>query len=121
PDAAAARTIISAAMKDGRAWLDPIEIAGLFAAYGIPIVPTLKAENPDDAAAKAERLLAQGSGVAVKILSRDITHKSDVGGVMLRLTSREAVTNAAAEVMARTKRARPEARIDGVLIQPMIA
>ena len=121
PDTAAARTIISAAMKDGRAWLNPIEIAGLFAAYDIPMVPTLKAENPDDAAAKAKIFLAQGGAVAVKILSRDITHKSDVGGVLLHLTTREAVADAAAEVMARAKRARPEARIDGVMIQPMIA
>lgn len=120
PDTAAARTIIGAAVKDGRAWLDPIEIAGLFAAYAIPMVPTLKAENPDDAVAKAESFLTQGSAVAIKILSRDITHKSDVGGVMLRLKTREAVANAAAEVIARAKRARPEARMDGVMVQPMI-
>lgn len=120
PDVAAARAVISAAMKEGRAWLDPLEIARLFAAYAIPIVPTLRAENPHDAAAKAEPLLARGSAVAVKILSRDITHKSDIGGVMLRLTTRGAVANAASEVMARAKRARPDARIDGVMIQPMI-
>jgi acetyltransferase len=59
--------------------------------------------------------------VAVKILSRDITHKSDVGGVALGLTTRGGVRSAACEVIGRAKRARPDASIQGVMIQPMIA
>lgn len=121
PDVKAARGIIAGAMKEGRAWLDPIEIAGLFKAYDIAMVPTLAAGSPDDAAAKADAFLSQGLAVAVKILSRDITHKSDVGGVMLGMTTKDAVREAAASVIAKAKRARPEARIDGVMIQPMIA
>ena len=53
------------------------------------MVPTVAASSPDDAVAKAETFLAQGNAVAVKILSRDITHKSDVGGVVLGLTTRD--------------------------------
>ena len=83
PDKSAARQIVERALRDGRAWLDPIEIAGLLEAYAIPMVPTVAADNPEQAAAKAEAFLAQGLAVAVKILSRDITHKSAVGGVVL--------------------------------------
>jgi acetyltransferase len=121
PDVDAARKIVAQALNEGRAWLDPIEIAALFEAYSIPMVPTVAAVNPDDAVAKAETFLAQGRAVAVKILSRDITHKSDVGGVALGLTTKGGVRSAACEVISRARRARPDASIQGVLIQPMIA
>ena len=120
PDVKVARKIAEGALKEGRAWLDPIEIAALFEAYCIPMVPTQAAASPDEAVAKAEVFLAKGLAVAVKILSRDITHKSDIGGVILGLTAARAVRSAACEVMAKSKQARPDARIDGVMIQPMI-
>jgi len=120
PDVKAARQVVDRALGEGRAWLDPVEIAALFEAYSIPMVPTLAADGPDEAAAKAEPFLANGLAVAVKILSRDITHKSDVGGVILGLTTKVVVRNAAVDVITRAKRVRPEARIDGVMIQPMI-
>jgi acetyltransferase len=120
PDVNAARTIVGIALSEGRSWLDPIEIAALFEAYAVPMVPTLAASSPDEAAAKAESFLADKLAVAIKILSRDITHKSDVGGVVLGLTTKAEVREAAAQVMAKAKRARPDARIDGVMIQPMI-
>ena len=120
PDVGAAKKIVANALGEGRPWLDPVEIAGLLAAYAIPMVPTLAAATPEEAAARAEPFLAQGLAIAVKILSRDITHKSDVGGVMLRLATKEAVANAAAEVIARARRARPDAQIQGVMVQPMI-
>jgi len=120
PDARAARQTIEKALAEGRAWLDPIEISRLFDAYSIPMVPTLAAIGPDEAVAKAEAFLAQGLSVAIKILSRDITHKSDIGGVKLGLATKEQVREAAADVLARARRARPDARIDGVMVQPMI-
>jgi acetyltransferase len=121
PNVVAARTVIKTALAEGRSWLDPVEIAALFAAYEIPMVPTLAASDPEDAVAKAAPFLAKGLPVAAKIRSRDITHKSDIGGVMLSLSSKESVRDAAAEIMARARRARPDARIEGVTIQPMIA
>jgi acetyltransferase len=120
PDVDAARKIIARAMADHRSWLDPVEIADLFKAYAIPMVPTLAAGGADEAAENATSFLEQGFAVAVKILSRDITHKSDVGGVVLNLTTKDDVRQAATEVMARARRAQPEARIDGVMLQPMI-
>jgi acetyltransferase len=120
PDVNAARKVVGDALRDGRSWLDPIEIAILFEAYAIPMVPTVAAGNPDEAVTKAEPFLAQNLAVAIKILSRDITHKSDVGGVVLGLMTKDDVRDAAARVMANAKRARPSARIEGVMIQPMI-
>src|SRR3569832_567160 len=120
PDVLAARNIVEAALKEGRAWLDPIEISALFEAYSIPMVPTLAATNPDEAVAKSGPFLAKGLAVAVKILSRDITHKSDVGGVVLGLRTNGGVRSAACEVIAKAKHTRPGAHIEGVMIQPMI-
>ena len=64
--------------------------------------------------------LAQGSTVVLKIMSRDIVHKSDVGGVVLNLTSADAVRKATAEILARARSLRPEARISGVMVQAMV-
>jgi acetyltransferase len=119
PDVATARLIVDAVLRDGRSWLDPIEVARLFAAYGIPIVPIVLARDPDEAGSAAAPFLASG-GVVVKIQSRDIVHKSDVGGVALNLTSQLAVREAAAQIIARARAARPDARIAGVTLQPMI-
>jgi len=76
PDVAAARAIVEEVVQSGRTWLDPIECTRLLAAYSIPIAPALLARDADEAAVAAEPFLAQGSGVVVKILSRDIVHKS---------------------------------------------
>ncbi len=83
PDTDAARQIVAVALADGRQWLDPIEIARLFEAYQIPMVPTFAAADAEQAAAHASALFAQGATVVLKIMSRDIVHKSDVGGVVL--------------------------------------
>jgi acetyltransferase len=95
PDVTAARRTVEKALAEGRAWLDPVEISGLFEAYAIPMVPTLAAASAGEAVAKADPFLAKGVGVAIKILSRDITHKSDVGGVKLYLSTKEKVREAA--------------------------
>ena len=65
-------------------------------------------------------LFAQGATVVLKIMSRDIVHKSDVGGVVLNLTSADAVRAATADILARAKALRPEARISGVIVQAMV-
>ncbi|AKC86389.1 bifunctional acetate--CoA ligase family protein/GNAT family N-acetyltransferase [Pseudoxanthomonas suwonensis] len=119
-DAAAAQAIVSGALAQGRRWLDPLEVTALLGAYGIPITPVTLATDADAAAAAAAPLLAQGLPVALKILSPDIVHKSDVGGVRLNLASEASVREAAAGILERARQARPEARIDGVTVQPMI-
>jgi acetyltransferase len=120
PDVAAARAVIEAAVQDRRTWLDPLEVTRLFAAYALPIAPALLARDPEEAAAVAASLLAEGSTVVVKILSPDIVHKSEVGGVRLNLTSEGAVRKAVADILARARAAKPDARITGVTIHPMV-
>jgi acetyltransferase len=120
PDIAAARQAIDEALRDGRRWLDPIAAAQVLTAYAIPVVPAVLAHDPDEAGALARPFLAAGDPVVVKIQSPDIVHKSDVGGVQLGLLSEAAVRTAAADIMARAQTARPDARITGVIVQPMI-
>ncbi len=120
PDIDAAREIIAAALADGRQWLDPVEIKQLLEAYEIPMVPTFAAADAEEAVAHASAIFAQGDTVVLKIMSRDIIHKSDVGGVVLNLTSSDAVRAATADILERAKELRPEARIAGVIVQAMV-
>jgi acetyltransferase len=93
-----------------------LEGAPLLAAYGIDVVPARLARSPDEAAALARAL---GTPVALKIVSPDISHKSDVGGVVLGLASPDAVADAAGRMLEQVARLRPVARLDGVLVQAM--
>jgi acetyltransferase len=120
PDTDSARGIVAAALADGRRWLDPVEIKRLLEAYEIAMVPTFAAADADEAVLHASALFAQGATVVLKIMSRDIVHKSDVGGVVLNLTSTDAVRAATADILARAKALRPEARISGVIVQAMV-
>jgi acetyltransferase len=120
PDVAKARAIVENVVAEGRTWLDPLEAAGLFEAYGIAVVPTRAARDADEAARIAGRLLLEHGSVAIKIWSRDIVHKSDVGGVKLGLSTPNAVRAAAAEMIERIRALKPDARISGVIVQPMI-
>jgi acetyltransferase len=124
PDALAVRPIINAALRDGGAdrqvWLDPIEIGKVLSAYGIAIAPASLARDPDEAVAAAKAHLANGDPVVVKILSPDIVHKSEVGGVRLSLTSEQAVRQATVEILGRARAVKSGARITGVTVFPMI-
>jgi acetyltransferase len=120
PDTETSRRIVTAALADGRQWLDPVEIGRLLEAYGIAMVPTFAAADVEQAVACASRLFAEGATVVLKIMSRDIVHKSDVGGVVLNLTTPEAVRSTAGEIMARARTLRPDARIAGVIVQAMV-
>src|SRR5215204_4154836 len=119
PDAAAARRIVADVLREGRQWLDPLEANRLLAAYDIPVAPVTLAASPEEAAA-ALPIFAEGGSVAVKILSPDILHKSDVGGVKLDLTSADAVRKAAADIFERAGRLKPGARVAGVTVQAMV-
>ncbi len=119
PDVATARRIVQTAVESGRVWLDPVEVANLMTAYGIPIASAALARDPDEAVAVARPLLASGA-VAVKILSPDIVHKSDIGGVRLHLVDEAAVRAATVDILARARAAKPDAQIIGVTVHPMI-
>jgi acetyltransferase len=96
--------------------LSEIEAKAVLAAYGIPSVPTRRASDADSAAAIAAEFTVP---VALKILSPDISHKTDVGGVVLDLETPNSVRAAAIEMMLRVARLRPQARIEGFTVQPM--
>ncbi len=119
-DAAAVRPIIDGVLRERRSWLDPIEMARLFQAYGIAITPAVLARDADEAAAAAKPFLDEGTPVVLKIQSPDIVHKSEVGGVRLNLGNERVVREAAADILRRAREARPEARINGVTVFPMI-
>lgn len=112
-----ARKLLEGVLAEGREWLSEPEAKGVLAAYGVPVVQTRIVRNPGEAAAVAAEL---GGRVALKILSRDITHKSDVGGVALNLAGPEAVEDAAQRMLERVAKARSEARVEGFSIQPMV-
>ncbi|WP_305806347.1 bifunctional acetate--CoA ligase family protein/GNAT family N-acetyltransferase [Stenotrophomonas sp. YIM B06876] len=119
-DAAAARALVATALAAGQRWLDPLATHQLLTAYGIASAPVMAARDAHEAMELAQPLLERGATVAVKILSPDIAHKSEVDGVRLNLGSVQAVHAAASAILARARALRPQARIDGVLVQPTI-
>jgi acetyltransferase len=97
--------------------LSEVDAKALLEAYGIPVAKTLPAADPDAAVARAQEI---GYPVALKVLSEDITHKSDSGGVVLNLANEERVRRAFDQIMTDCRAAVPGAQIDGVTVQPMI-
>lgn len=115
--AATAREIFGTAFAEGRSLLTEPESKRLLAAWGVPVVPTITVASPAEAKAAAAGLPAP---FVLKILSRQITHKTDVGGVRLNLDTPETVEAAAADMLSRVAAAAPGAIIDGFTLQPMI-
>ena len=109
--------VIDAAVKEQREWLTEPEAKEVMEAYGIPTVPTFAARTPRAAAEIAARI---GGPVALKILSKEVTHKSDVGGVVLNLEGPTLVERAAKEMEARVRAAHPEASLDGFSVQATV-
>lgn len=113
----AAREIIRSARADKRRLLSEIEAKDLLAQFGVPTVPTRLARSVEETVAVCESLAPP---YAVKIVSRDIAHKSDVGGVVLDIASPAEVEQAAGSIAERVARAAPDAIIDGFAVQQMI-
>jgi acetyltransferase len=120
PDPAAVRPVIDGVLRDKRTWLDPVELTRVLSAYAIPITPAVLARDAEQAVAAAKPHLANGVPVVLKIQSPDIVHKSEVGGVRLDLASEDAVREAATDIFRRARAAKPDARIAGVTVFPMI-
>jgi acetyltransferase len=111
-----AHNCVVQALNENRTVLTELESKDLLESYGVPIIETRRALTPGDAASEATDI---GFPVALKILSPDITHKSDVGGVALHLGSESAVRKAADRMLARVGRSSPHARLDGFTVQKM--
>ena len=110
--------VIDRALAEGREMLTEPEAKALLAAAGVPVVPTTIAGPTPQAAVQAARTL--GFPAVLKVLSAQISHKSDVGGVALNLESEQDVAAAAQAILTRAAQLRPDAHIEGFTIQPMV-
>ncbi|MDR3455117.1 MAG: bifunctional acetate--CoA ligase family protein/GNAT family N-acetyltransferase [Rhodoferax sp.] len=116
PDRARAQSLHEQALQDGHEWLDEEQALALLQAYGIPVVQTLRARDTEEAVAAANRI---GYPVALKIVSPQIIHKSDVGGVALGLASAEEVRTAALRMRQQVAGLQPQAVVLGFTVQAM--
>ena len=112
-----AQAILAGALGEGRTVLTEPEAKGVLAAYGVPVVETRIARSASELAGLAEAI---GYPVALKILSPDISHKSDVGGVALDIETPLELERAANAMLARCRERLPNARLEGFTVQKMI-
>ncbi|MGE0557950.1 MAG: GNAT family N-acetyltransferase [Burkholderiales bacterium] len=117
PDLDAARLIIEGVLAGKRKILTEIESKALLAAFGMPVAKTMLVHSAHEAMLIAGEI---GYPVALKIDSPDITHKTDAGGVLLNLNNAQAVRSGYQHILEEVARHRPQARITGVAIQPMV-
>ncbi|HLO77323.1 MAG TPA: bifunctional acetate--CoA ligase family protein/GNAT family N-acetyltransferase [Magnetospirillum sp.] len=116
PDTGFVRDIINEVLARGDSMMTEAEAKAVLDAYGIPTIETRMARHPAEASRIAKSLSAP---VALKILSPDIVHKSDVGGVVLNLETPFEVEKAANAMLERVQATYPEARIEGFTVQKM--
>ncbi|MCZ2103685.1 MAG: bifunctional acetate--CoA ligase family protein/GNAT family N-acetyltransferase [Comamonadaceae bacterium] len=116
PDIEGARLVIESVLAERRHVLTEMESKTLLAAFQVPVTNTLLARNSHEAMMIATQI---GFPVALKIDSPDITHKSDVGGVVLDVHTGAAVRDAYEEMVRRVALQQPQARINGVTVQKM--
>ena len=110
-----ARAVLTEALSRGTA-VSETESKRILACYGISIPHEIVARDPEQAGLAAGRI---GGPVAIKVVSPDILHKTEAGGVRLRLSTPEHVSQAAADILASAARYAPQARIDGISVQQM--
>ncbi|MDR3641046.1 MAG: bifunctional acetate--CoA ligase family protein/GNAT family N-acetyltransferase [Humidesulfovibrio sp.] len=116
PDTATARGICARALTEGRSRLTSMEAKDVLTAYGIPVVETRHVTSAREAVIAADQL---GYPVAVKLKSPQISQPQEVGGVVLDLEGPDKVWEAAANILARVSRQRPDAYIEGFSVQKM--
>jgi acetyl coenzyme A synthetase (ADP forming)-like protein len=116
-DRACARGILDAARTAGESKLGEFAAIDLLRAYGIPAVAAALATGEDEAVASAERA---GYPVVLKVVSQQVVHKSDVGGVRVGLADAQAVRTGYGDIQRSVRKAHPDAVIDGVLVSPMV-
>ncbi len=106
--------IIKNALNEGRTFLLENESKTIISEYGIPTTVFEVAASPEEAVTKAEKI---GYPVVLKILSPDIIHKSDAGGVITNLKNADEVKEAYNKIIENAKKYKPNAKINGVFIQ----
>jgi acyl-CoA synthetase (NDP forming) len=117
-DKEGARAIVDTALaREERPWLQPEEVSALLRAYGIPQPDGRLVHSPEAAAEACKEI---GAPVAVKLVSRTILHKSDVGGVHLDVGSPEQAADAYRAIAASLEAHGFDGAMDGALVQPML-
>jgi acetate---CoA ligase (ADP-forming) len=116
-DREAVKRIVADARARGADHLAGPDALAVFSAYGIPVLGSKIVRTADEAVAAAEEM---GLPTVLKIESPDIVHKTDVGGVVVNLGTAEAVRTEYEAMMARVQAKAPDARIEGVLVQPFV-
>ena len=117
PDLDMAVAIRDTALAEGRTMLTEIESRVLLGAFRVPVPRSDLVRSRDEAVASAAEI---GFPAVLKIHSPDISHKSDVGGVRLNLQSADMVASAFDDMMRHVRALRPQARIEGAVVQPML-
>ncbi len=115
-DKPAAREIVESNLKAGNTYLNELSGLNLLKSYGFNVLPTVLAKTPDQAVAEAEKI---GYPVVMKIVSPQIIHKSDAGGVKVNLADAAAVRGAFDAIVANARAYKADCQIDGVLVQKM--
>ena len=110
------REILDEAQKNNH--LSAIQTAGILNAYGISAAKMKLAKTEDEAAALADEI---GMPVVLKVASADISHKTDVGGVLLNLADVKSVRGGYRNILARAQEAMPGAKLAGVYVQEMVS
>lgn len=112
------KKVLDKAKAEGRDSLTEAEGKEIFAAYGIPTPGEASVRSAEDAARECDKI---GYPVVMKIISADIKHKTDVGGVVVGVKNAEEAKNAYNKIMESCTKNVPDARIDGVSIQQMVS
>jgi acetyltransferase len=120
-DREAVLAIFKRTAQEGRRMLTEPEAKAAIAAYGIPVPETVVAQSAQAVEKAAARLLKASDKVVVKLLSKAITHKSDVGGVALGIETSKAARDVAMAIEQRVRSLSPGTDIEGYAVQPMIA
>jgi len=115
-DTRAAKKIVSETLAAGKTYLGELGGLDLLKCYGFKVLPTELARTPQEAEDIAERI---GFPVVLKIVSDQIIHKSDAGGVLVKLQDRHEVTEGFQKIVERARAYNAEATIEGVLVQQM--
>lgn len=115
-DGKLAREIIAKVRSEGRTGLTEIESKKIFASYGLPTVRTELVTSEEDAVKMAETV---GYPIVMKIVSPDILHKSDAGGVKVNVKDEAGVRETYQTILKNAKAYKPDANIHGIVIQEM--
>ncbi len=107
---------VSSARAENRTLLSEVEAKAALGDAGVPVTATTLAQTREEAAAQAEAI---GYPVALKVVSANVAHKSDVGGVILGLESHHEVAEGYDEIIRSVQAAQPSATIEGVSVQEM--